>query len=140
MNARLLDLRFGIVRALTVEMDGVSENPTRNVSKTLRLFQEIFGAVITNFINEISVRKAGLGDVRSVKNYFASIRDGGIGFIHSLSARSEEHTSELQSRPHLVCRLLLEKKKKKQVRIPNGHRRCCIARSDRIRTAARTTY
>src|SRR5215813_12199825 len=26
------------------------------------------------------------------------------------SARSEEHTSELQSRPHLVCRLLLEKK------------------------------
>src|SRR5690554_7467320 len=26
-------------------------------------------------------------------------------------ARSEEHTSELQSRPHLVCRLLLEKKK-----------------------------
>src|SRR3989442_9901898 len=28
--------------------------------------------------------------------------------------RSEEHTSELQSRPHLVCRLLLEKKKKRQ--------------------------
>src|SRR5215813_5051142 len=27
------------------------------------------------------------------------------------AARSEEHTSELQSRPHLVCRLLLEKKK-----------------------------
>src|SRR3989442_3771459 len=27
------------------------------------------------------------------------------------STRSEEHTSELQSRPHLVCRLLLEKKK-----------------------------
>src|SRR2546422_7379621 len=29
------------------------------------------------------------------------------------SERSEEHTSELQSRLHLVCRLLLEKKKKK---------------------------
>src|SRR2546422_1477075 len=29
------------------------------------------------------------------------------------SRRSEEHTSELQSRLHLVCRLLLEKKKKK---------------------------
>src|SRR5690554_7157442 len=28
------------------------------------------------------------------------------------ACRSEEHTSELQSRPHLVCRLLLEKKKK----------------------------
>src|SRR2546422_5213457 len=30
--------------------------------------------------------------------------------------RSEEHTSELQSRLHLVCRLLLEKKKKKKPR------------------------
>src|SRR3989449_6951273 len=31
-------------------------------------------------------------------------------------ARSEEHTSELQSRLHLVCRLLLEKKKKQKQR------------------------
>src|SRR5205809_4625093 len=31
-----------------------------------------------------------------------------------LGGRSEEHTSELQSRLHLVCRLLLEKKKKKK--------------------------
>src|SRR5438445_12096875 len=30
---------------------------------------------------------------------------------HSAAARSEEHTSELQSRQYLVCRLLLEKKK-----------------------------
>src|SRR5690554_7476552 len=29
---------------------------------------------------------------------------------HRVRQRSEEHTSELQSRPHLVCRLLLEKK------------------------------
>src|SRR2546422_4770495 len=34
--------------------------------------------------------------------------------ISSATARSEEHTSELQSRLHLVCRLLLEKKKKKE--------------------------
>src|SRR5439155_19587152 len=33
-----------------------------------------------------------------------------------LILRSEEHTSELQSRGHLVCRLLLEKKKKKKRR------------------------
>src|SRR3989442_8568824 len=32
-----------------------------------------------------------------------------------LATRSEEHTSELQSRPHLVCRLLLEKKNKDTV-------------------------
>src|SRR6202045_4757804 len=34
----------------------------------------------------------------------------GSGTIWSQHARSEEHTSELQSRGHLVCRLLLEKK------------------------------
>src|SRR5690625_119573 len=33
--------------------------------------------------------------------------------VHFSPSRSEEHTSELQSRGHLVCRLLLEKKKKK---------------------------
>src|SRR3989442_8196470 len=33
-----------------------------------------------------------------------------------ITSRSEEHTSELQSRPHLVCRLLLEKKKQKYTR------------------------
>src|SRR5690554_7384243 len=32
-------------------------------------------------------------------------------YVRNLECRSEEHTSELQSRPHLVCRLLLEKKK-----------------------------
>src|SRR5690554_7663563 len=40
--------------------------------------------------------------------------NGDWSFVQSVSARSEEHTSELQSRPHLVCRLLLEKKKKKK--------------------------
>src|SRR5690554_7405686 len=35
------------------------------------------------------------------------------GALAGYSVRSEEHTSELQSRPHLVCRLLLEKKKTK---------------------------
>src|SRR3712207_8272355 len=34
--------------------------------------------------------------------------------VHPLCARSEEHTSELQSRQYLVCRLLLEKKKIKE--------------------------
>src|SRR3989442_10726371 len=34
--------------------------------------------------------------------------------------RSEEHTSELQSRPHLVCRLLLEKKEKALLHIRGG--------------------
>src|SRR5438876_5492263 len=36
--------------------------------------------------------------------------------------RSEEHTSELQSPVHIVCRLLLEKKKKPQSTQPSRHR------------------
>src|SRR5690554_7760515 len=36
------------------------------------------------------------------------------GQVSYYRIRSEEHTSELQSRPHLVCRLLLEKKKEKK--------------------------
>src|SRR3989442_10987822 len=34
-----------------------------------------------------------------------------VSSLAAATGRSEEHTSELQSRPHLVCRLLLEKKK-----------------------------
>src|SRR5690625_6078254 len=41
--------------------------------------------------------------------------DDGVRVHDSPPYRSEEHTSELQSRGHLVCRLLLEKKKKNQL-------------------------
>src|SRR5258707_4676069 len=42
-------------------------------------------------------------------------------------ARSEEHTSELQSRQYLVCRLLLEKKRKKDVgQSVLGHQERCV--------------
>src|SRR5690554_7453681 len=45
---------------------------------------------------------------------YACSSTNGQGMERAVRAnRSEEHTSELQSRPHLVCRLLLEKKKKK---------------------------
>src|SRR5690554_7298274 len=48
-------------------------------------------------------------------NLFAGADTGSVQTVGTgLCIRSEEHTSELQSRPHLVCRLLLEKKKKKR--------------------------
>src|SRR5438477_6430090 len=53
----------------------------------------------------------------------------------SPSARSEEHTSELQSHVNLVCRLLLEKKKLAPVRIPSHHGRPygrCQGAGDRV--------
>src|SRR5690348_18039337 len=43
---------------------------------------------------------------------WAAPRTAGWSSTCSVAARSEEHTSELQSPVHLVCRLLLEKKKK----------------------------
>src|SRR5690554_7218767 len=51
---------------------------------------------------------AGLIDQPSVDN----LRINKYALDNYYHFRSEEHTSELQSRPHLVCRLLLEKKKK----------------------------
>src|SRR5437870_13875484 len=68
------------------------------------------------------VKLSGIGCSSKTTAYFVS---GGHGFnsVHGRmpsiamganAARSEEHTSELQSRGHLVCRLLLEKKKKKK--------------------------
>src|SRR5260370_32396268 len=47
----------------------------------------------------------------------------------SQAARSEEHTSELQSHLNLVCRLLLEKKKKYKTHPdqPNAHKKPCTA-------------
>src|SRR5215469_18053626 len=47
---------------------------------------------------------------------FLAFRDE-HGDLRILPLRSEEHTSELQSRRDLVCRLLLEKKKKKSYRL-----------------------
>src|SRR5258708_19212306 len=52
------------------------------------------------------------------RNLRSSLRQLGLtlwpALIASLPMRSEEHTSELQSPDHLVCRLLLEKKKNKR--------------------------
>src|SRR5690625_3557371 len=53
----------------------------------------------------------------------------GMAVLDVFDNRSEEHTSELQSRGHLVCRLLLEKKKKKKEESKNNVRHgdnCCI--------------
>src|SRR2546422_6773434 len=51
--------------------------------------------------------------------------------------RSEEHTSELQSRLHLVCRLLLEKKKKKQHQLNHNNTNTTRRPSSRIHVATR---
>src|SRR5579872_7531762 len=49
-------------------------------------------------------------DVSRAAQSFAFLEE--VDYGHGCFGRSEEHTSELQSRPQLVCRLRLEKKKK----------------------------
>src|SRR2546425_8674545 len=56
---------------------------------------------------------AATGRTIPIGDYHAAA--SGEGFTSAWQGRSEEHTSELQSLAYLVCRLLLEKKKKKQV-------------------------
>src|SRR5690348_17439262 len=63
----------------------------------------------------VAVAAAGIPDVRWWTEPVDRSRQRYTQFLDQ--HRSEEHTSELQSPVHLVCRLLLEKKKKKQYKI-----------------------
>src|SRR5690625_6671327 len=65
---------------------------------------ETYTETLANEINNIHREGYGL-DGTTGKDLFSSTNSSSI-------ERSEEHTSELQSRGHLVCRLLLEKKKR----------------------------
>src|SRR5690554_7429366 len=68
-------------------------------------------------LNNIDVVKQDedILDDEKVRNRFVYALGITVAFSNEgKTTRSEEHTSELQSRPHLVCRLLLEKKKKKK--------------------------
>src|SRR5690625_6382178 len=68
----------------------------------------------TLFRSELQRRRRGHRYLRPGDRRCAAVRRGWHrlpGRGHQPAGRSEEHTSELQSRGHLVCRLLLEKKK-----------------------------
>src|SRR5690554_7367561 len=77
-----------------------------------------------NSVIELTVGKRTVGNLVSVPNLQgltineAEQRFGGGSSLRLFPVymRSEEHTSELQSRPHLVCRLLLEKKNKRDIK------------------------
>src|SRR3989442_9554281 len=62
---------------------------------------------------ERDIRSLSAKELATFREWFAAF-DAALWDqqLEADAGRSEEHTSELQSRPHLVCRLLLEKKKK----------------------------
>src|SRR5687767_15495430 len=68
-------------------------------------------------------RAAGRGRVRGRGRAAAGRRRGARGRTARVRGRSEEHTSELQSLAYLVCRLLLEKKKKRRSQTTGNQRR-----------------
>src|SRR5690348_18092945 len=70
----------------------------------------------TTLFRSVHCRIDDVGDVRRVAIDPGGAEEVGGGLVLVVDRqgeRSEEHTSELQSPVHLVCRLLLEKKKKK---------------------------
>src|SRR5690625_5654386 len=74
---------------------------------------------LSTFVEQVSTarsRTAQLGPEwpRTAKAIYTANQRVLVDDTDPAEARSEEHTSELQSRGHLVCRLLLEKKNKKQ--------------------------
>src|SRR5260370_20473343 len=79
-------------------------------------------SVMLTTITKILMIEDNPGDVRLLQEALAEIPELSLEFVHCetlvqafeylAKSRSEEHTSELQSHLNLVCRLLLEKKKK----------------------------
>ena len=84
-------MRILFVSAILVFADQITKGMVRS---TMSLYESI--PVITDFFHITYVTNDGMA----------------FGLNFPFGIRSEEHTSELQSRTNLVCRLLLEKKKK----------------------------
>src|SRR2546422_3658092 len=75
-------------------------------------FDETKQAALATRYTDTAVETVSLKDAEELERELVKWMEG---------RRSEEHTSELQSRLHLVCRLLLEKKKKRQTRHLKQH-------------------
>src|SRR2546429_3742726 len=68
------------------------------------------------------VKRSGFGKQLVQNVDVVNLASGHINIGRNAAPRSEEHTSELQSRLHLVCRLLLEKKKKSIISTLHRHK------------------
>src|SRR5258705_3637555 len=90
-------------------------------------------ALMLSVVSTILLKPLPYGDPDRIEMLWGSYPDANLGVpeqpthgaVFSIIRRSEEHTSELQSLRHLVCRLLLEKKKKSiQQHHTTRHTRC----------------
>src|SRR5205814_9805076 len=88
--------------------------PTRRSSDLIGMSTEQVGRLFQAFTQaEASTTRkyGGTGLGLAISKKFCEVMGGDLSATTQLGKRSEEHTSELQSLRHLVCRLLLEKKK-----------------------------
>src|SRR5690554_7052879 len=81
---------------------GVVKKTSKDANKLIEEFMLLANKRVALFVGKLP------GDKGSNNQFIYRCHDKPA--IEKLKTRSEEHTSELQSRPHLVCRLLLEKK------------------------------
>src|SRR5207249_10065563 len=87
--------------------------PTSTLFPYTTLFRSLISTTSASPRRSIAMRVVSSGTaLKTTVLYFGAPRRQWDGTASSLTWRSEEHTSELQSRFDLVCRLLLEKKKK----------------------------
>src|SRR5690554_7010292 len=102
--------------------DGAHEHPTQALLDSFTIREhlgEVAGKKVV-IVGDILHSRVALSNIFALQMQGAEVMVCGPKtlipkYITELGVkyeRSEEHTSELQSRPHLVCRLLLEKKKK----------------------------
>src|SRR5690554_6135033 len=97
--------------ALMISAAGYSQNTLTGTITSKKDNQPVLGTVyITQLEKGVDTDFDGNYELKNIPDGSFDIIFSALGY----NSRSEEHTSELQSRPHLVCRLLLEKKKKKK--------------------------
>src|SRR5690348_17944604 len=84
--------------------------PTRRSSDLRFPLAVLAGLVLLAFAISFVVKGAARGRFADVLSTYRAEPDGARALFLLAQERSEEHTSELQSPVHLVCRLLLEKK------------------------------
>src|SRR5690554_8134962 len=91
----------------------MSRRPPRS---TLFPYTTLFRSPFEELVKRVKIRPDSLGVYSGYIDLEEDLAEGDYTLRaytrYARNRRSEEHTSELQSRPHLVCRLLLEKKNK----------------------------
>src|SRR5690625_6690627 len=75
--------------------------------------KEVYDGALPSGNSVAAVMLTRMGYLTGETKYLDKAEEMYYTFYEDMKGRSEEHTSELQSRGHLVCRLLLEKKKKR---------------------------